>query len=118
LIAIPPIAAIAIISNIQLGTRHPTVKSEKLLNEIAIYCAKQLENLFAPESATYQILELGWNPDEDRPVTEPTHKKTELKKAIKNYFQHEGVDLDKVENPDEEKPFPEVGEMGSCVPDK
>jgi hypothetical protein len=96
-IELPPIAAIAIISHIQLATRHPEVKKDNDFTKIAIGIARQLQELFNPESATYQILKLGWNPEEDRPANEPTQK-TELKKAIKNYFEREGVDLDEVEN--------------------
>ena len=65
-IEIPPLAALALITHIQLASRHPAVKGDKLITKIAIDCAKQLQNLFNPESATYQMLELGWNPHEDR----------------------------------------------------
>jgi len=59
-IEIPPLAAPALITHIQLASRHPAVNGDKLITKIAIDCAKQLQNLFNPESATYQMLELGW----------------------------------------------------------
>ena len=62
---ISPLGALAIITHIQLASRHPAVGDE--FTKIAINCAKQLQNLFNPESATYQVLELGWNPEEDIP---------------------------------------------------
>ena len=63
-IKIPLVAAIAIISHIQLAIRHPTIEDD-IFTKIAIDTARQLQNLFNPESATYQILELGWNPETD-----------------------------------------------------
>jgi|AGSF01.1.fsa_nt_gi hypothetical protein len=63
-IEITPIVAIAIISHIQLAIRHPTIE-EDILTRIAIDTARQLQNLFNPESATYRVLELGWNSEAD-----------------------------------------------------
>jgi hypothetical protein len=72
---------LAIISNIQLASRHPAVKGEDL-TKIAIDWTKQLQNLFEPESTTYQVLELGWNPDEDRPLE--TERGSETGEDFKN----------------------------------
>lgn len=61
-IELPPLAAIAIISHIQLAIRHPAI-GDDAFTKIAIKTARQLQNLLNPESATYRILELGWNPE-------------------------------------------------------
>ncbi|MEG4964561.1 MULTISPECIES: hypothetical protein [unclassified Microcoleus] len=63
-VEIPPIAAIAIISHIQLATRHPAI-ADDTFTKIAIEVAHQLQQLFNPDSETYKVLELGWNPTED-----------------------------------------------------
>lgn len=63
---ISPLAALAIITHIQLASRHPEARGD--LTKIAIDCAKELQNLFNPKSVTYQVLELGWNPEEDIPL--------------------------------------------------
>ena len=65
-IEIPPLAAKALITHVQLASRHPAVQDDQL-TKMAHDCAHQLQSLFNPESATYQVLELRWNPDEDRP---------------------------------------------------
>ena len=57
-VEIPPIAAVAIISHIQLATRHPAVGND-IFTKIAIDVAKQLQELFNPDSATYEVLERG-----------------------------------------------------------
>jgi len=67
-IELPPLAAIAIISHIQLATRHPSLADNAGLTKMAIEVALQLQALFSPESATYKVLELGWNSEEDRPL--------------------------------------------------
>jgi hypothetical protein len=63
-IKLPPLAALAIISHIQLATRHPAI-GDDAFTKIAIETARQLQQLFNPESETYKVLELGWNPTED-----------------------------------------------------
>lgn len=63
-IELPPLAAIAIISHIQLAIRHPAI-GDDAFTKIAIDTARQLQNLLNPESETYRILELGWNPEAD-----------------------------------------------------
>ncbi|MEG4547449.1 hypothetical protein QUB64_32580, partial [Microcoleus sp. Aus8_D2] len=65
-IQLPPLAAIAIISHIQLATRHPSVLDKEGLTKMAIEVARQIQELFDKESAIYKVLELGWSPDEDR----------------------------------------------------
>jgi len=65
---ISPLGALAIITHIQLASRHPAVGDE--LTKIAINCAKELQSLFNPSSVTYQVLELGWNPEEDIPFAQ------------------------------------------------
>ncbi|MEG4258505.1 hypothetical protein, partial [Microcoleus sp. Pol8_C2] len=70
-IDLPPLAAIAIISHIQLAIRHPGVADDSF-TKIAIDTARQLQNLFAPTSETYKVLELGWNPEADILVPEGT----------------------------------------------
>jgi hypothetical protein len=82
-VEIPPLAALAIISHIQLATRHPGIAGSKL-TEIAIDVAKQLQSLFNRDSETYKVLELGWNPAadiitpsgelNDKPCDEPCDK--------------------------------------------
>lgn len=64
-IELSPLEAIAIISHIQLATRHPWVTADCGLTKIAIDTARQLQDLFSPESATYKVLELGWNSEKD-----------------------------------------------------
>lgn len=63
-VELPPLAALAIISHIQLAIRHPAVADSELA-KIAIDVAKQLQNLFNQGSETYKVLELGWNPEAD-----------------------------------------------------
>jgi len=63
-VKLPPLAALAIISHIQLAIRHPALADSKFA-KIAIDVAKQLQNLFNSESETYKVLELGWNPAAD-----------------------------------------------------
>jgi hypothetical protein len=63
-VEIPPLAALAIISHIQLAIRYPGIADYELA-KIAIDVAKQLQNLFNKDSETYKVLELGWNPEAD-----------------------------------------------------
>jgi hypothetical protein len=64
---LPPLAAVAIISHIQLAIRHPSVNSSEGLTPIAIDVACQLQELFNPNSAVYEVLKLGWDVEHDRP---------------------------------------------------
>jgi hypothetical protein len=63
-VEVPPLAALAIISHIQLAIRHPEIAGNEFA-KIAIDTAKQLQNLFNKDSETYKVLELGWNPESD-----------------------------------------------------
>jgi len=63
-VELPPLAALAIISHIQLAIRHPDVADTEFA-KIASDVAKQLQNLFNKDSETYKVLELGWNPEAD-----------------------------------------------------
>lgn len=113
-IEIPPLAALALITHIQLASRHPAVKGDKLITKIAIDCAKQLQNLFNPESATYQMLELGWNPDEDRHL--PAEPCSEPGEDFKNNLgcRCTGYKTAEVINGDEDIP-PEVLASGAAM---
>ena len=68
-IELPPLAAIAIVSLVQLASRHPSVGDNSLV-KIAIDAAMQIQGLFNSESAAYQVLELGWNSDADIALSE------------------------------------------------
>jgi hypothetical protein len=64
-IEIAPLAAIAIVSHIQLAVRHPSLADNAPLTKIARDVALQLQALFNSESATYKVLEMGWNSQHD-----------------------------------------------------
>lgn len=72
-VELPPLAAIAIISHIQLASRHPGIVNDAF-TKIAIETARQLQNLFSETSETYKVLELGWNPEADILVPEGTEE--------------------------------------------
>lgn len=72
-VELPPLAAIAVISHIQLACRHPGLADDGV-TEIAIHTARQLQNLFSETSETYKVLELGWNPEADILVLEGTEE--------------------------------------------
>ena len=63
-VELPPLAALAIISHIQIATRHLGIADSEFA-KIAIDVAKQLQNLFNPESETFKVLERGWNSEAD-----------------------------------------------------
>jgi hypothetical protein len=52
--------ALALITHIQIGATNPAVKDNPLLPE-AIAAAKHIQSTFNPESATHEVLELGWS---------------------------------------------------------
>ena len=92
-IELPPLAAIAIISHIQLAIRHPSVAGKDGLTQIAINVARQLQDLFNRESTTYKVLELGWKPEEDIPFAkEPEVKPFEgfCEKPCENFTRNLG----------------------------
>ena len=51
--------ALAIVTHVQIAAANPAVKYNPLLPD-AIAAAKHIQSYFLPESATYQLLELGW----------------------------------------------------------
>jgi hypothetical protein len=65
-VRLPEIAVFAIITHIQLASRHPNATSE--FTEIAISAAVQLQEIFKNYPVTYKILEMGWNREHDRPI--------------------------------------------------
>lgn len=72
-VEIPPLAAIAIISHIQLATRHPGIADETF-TKIAIEAGRQLQDLFNRDSEIYKVLEIGWDPETDFPVPDGTEE--------------------------------------------
>lgn len=122
-VEIPPLAVLAIITHIQLASRHPAVGGE--LTKIAIDCAKQLQSLFNPESATYQVLELGWNPEEDIPLAqEPKVEPFEgfCEQPCENFVQNlgcrcTGYQIAEVADGEKELP-PEVLASGAAIFEK
>jgi len=66
-VKMPPLAAVAIVRYIQLGCNIPETKLDPL-NKIAIEAAKDIQSLFNQNSATYKLLETGWNPQHDRRI--------------------------------------------------
>ena len=65
-VKLPEIAIFAMITQIQLASRHPNATSE--FTEIAISAAVQLQEIFKKYPVSYQILEMGWNREHDRPI--------------------------------------------------
>ena len=64
-IELPAPVALALITHIQIASQSPdpAVALNPLLPR-AIEGAKQIQSSFNPESATYQVLELGWDEPE------------------------------------------------------
>jgi hypothetical protein len=58
-IEIPLLAAMEIISYVQLATRNPLLADSEF-GKMAIDVARQLQNSFDPNSESYKLLELGW----------------------------------------------------------
>jgi len=52
--------ALAIVTHIQIGAANEAVKYNPLLPS-AIAAAKQIQSSFYPDSAIYEVLELGWS---------------------------------------------------------
>jgi len=65
-VEIPPLVAIALISQVQLASRHPQNSGWSL--EQAKFAAKQLQSYFNPDSAVAKVLEMGWNSTFDVPI--------------------------------------------------
>jgi len=51
--------ALALITHMQIAAANPAVKHNPLLPS-AIAAAQQIQSSFTPESAIYEVLELGW----------------------------------------------------------
>ena len=62
-IELPPLQALAVITHLQIAAANPAVKYNPLLPS-AIAAAKHIQDSFYPESAIYEVLELGWNEPE------------------------------------------------------
>lgn len=62
-ILIPPYGIYALIGNLQLALRHPANQgpSRAIVEDIA----RQMQSCFPRVSAAYQILEKGWQPEDD-----------------------------------------------------
>lgn len=58
-IELPPLQALAVITHLQIAAANPAVKYNPLLPS-AIAAAKHIQESFNPESAIYEVLELGW----------------------------------------------------------
>ena len=58
-IELPPLQALAVITHLQIAATNPAVKYNPLLPS-AIAAAKHIQESFNPESAIYEVLELGW----------------------------------------------------------
>ncbi len=81
---LPPVAieltagqALALVTHLQIAAANPAVEHNPLLPS-AIAAAKQIQSSFNPESAIYEVLELGWQEQEESCVS---HKiSTSIKK--------------------------------------
>lgn len=89
---LPPLAAVAIISHIQLAIRHPSVNSSEGLTAIAIDVACQLQELFNPSSAVYEVLKLGWDVKEDRPSPEVLARGVAIMEEAKPRLARQGFE--------------------------
>ena len=60
-VELPAKGALALITHIQIASQHPdpTIALNPLLAS-AIAAAKQIQSSFNPDSAIYEVLELGW----------------------------------------------------------
>lgn len=58
-IELPANQALAIVTHMQIAAANPAVKYNPLLPS-AIAAAKHIQESFNPESAIYEVLELGW----------------------------------------------------------
>jgi len=54
--------ALALVTHMQIAAANPAVKHNPLLSS-AIAAAKQIQSSFNSESAIYEVLELGWQPE-------------------------------------------------------
>jgi hypothetical protein len=83
-IELPANQALAIVTHMQIAAANPAVKYNPLLPS-AIAAAKHIQESFNPESAIYEVLELGWvdpgNGGESVPPPIFTSTPRRLKKA-------------------------------------
>ena len=89
---LPKLAALALVTQIQLALRHPENKGWNAEQGKSI--ARELQALFNKNSATYQILEKGWHEEFDRT---PANGKTEVHNVYTLY------EMDEAGNQREEK---------------
>ncbi|AFZ15578.1 hypothetical protein Cri9333_4809 (plasmid) [Crinalium epipsammum PCC 9333] len=73
---IDKLTALAIINNIQLALKQPENKGWSAESGKAI--ALQLQELFSPNSAIYQVLEMGWNTEQKDLLSEVLSEVNEL----------------------------------------
>ena len=114
-IKLPPLAAIAIISHIQLAIRHPAI-GDDAFTKIAIETARQLQQLFNPDCETYKVLELGWNLDAD--VLLPSEERCD--KPCEKFLQNlgcrcTGYKVAEVVAGDDKKISPEILAAGAAI---
>jgi hypothetical protein len=88
-VELPLLAAVAIISHIQVAVRHPDIEGTKF-SELAIDTAKQLQGLFDSESETHKVLELGWNPEADLPTNPEEPFEGFCEEPCENFLQNLG----------------------------
>ena len=75
-IELPPLQALAVVTHLQIAAANPAVKYNPLLSS-AIAAAKHIQESFNPESAIYELLELGWQePESDEVVPPPIFTST------------------------------------------
>lgn len=82
-IELPPLQALAVITHLQIAAANPAVKYNPLLPS-AIAAAKHIQESFNPESAIYEVLELGWAEPESRGESVPTQIFTSTPRRPKN----------------------------------
>jgi hypothetical protein len=88
-VKLPPLAALAIISHIQLAIRHPQIADSEFA-QIAKDVAKQLQNLFNKDSETLKMLERGWNPEADSILTPSGELNDECEEPCEKFLQNLG----------------------------
>ncbi len=88
-VKLPPLAALAIISHIQLAIRHPQIADSEFA-QIAKDVAKQLQNLFNKDSETFKMLERGWNPKADYILTPSGELNDECEEPCEKFLQNLG----------------------------
>lgn len=92
-----PMAAYALVANLQLACRHP----ENPLKEVAEEYGREIQSLFDSNSATYKVLNLGWDSERDIELTFNQKDSEQAKTEIHNVFTLYELDEEKniVEEP-------------------